>query len=382
MKYRSQTLGIDLYKNAKVITLSSSAQVFSVGQDGIWTPASITISAYAQNCNIGYYKIDTTEKILDSSVDNLTFTILPPTSTQEATGTTIKLGAGATSITVQVKENSSSEVYDEITIGKVVDGSDTYTMMLSNQAHGVACDENGVPKTGELWEKNDLVGRAKCEVSVWKGSTKLTYNTDYTLSFGDCINFIQQNNNIFYVRKISKENEKVSWNGEDITITVTGINKYKDKLSLSQIMSLTKSNDGAKGAEGVSPIYCSIDSSAGTNFNLDDADNISTILTAELYQGGDILEKSSEYYYEWFYYNSTGTEVPLSNLADGTNITITVVEGNNKKIQINKVSALLNPDKQVFFKASKDPFAAISDDSAILNIARVNVARVGSDGGI
>jgi len=64
----------------------------------------------------------------------------------------------------------SDGYYDEATIVKLYDGSNSYTISFSNPTHTVACYPDTTAKEGEL----GLTGRAICSLTVWKGATALT----------------------------------------------------------------------------------------------------------------------------------------------------------------------------------------------------------------
>lgn len=56
-----------------------------------------------------------------------------------------------------------------ITLDKIYDGSDGFTVTLSNPTHTILCDGNGIPMSGELGPN----GKAKCVVKVY-GTKPLT----------------------------------------------------------------------------------------------------------------------------------------------------------------------------------------------------------------
>lgn len=58
-------------------------------------------------------------------------------------------------------------IYDEITISKLYDGTDTYSVILTNESHSISCNKDGTPLAGEL-------EKASTKVKVFRGSTELT----------------------------------------------------------------------------------------------------------------------------------------------------------------------------------------------------------------
>ena len=61
-----------------------------------------------------------------------------------------------------------------ITLQKVYDGSDGFTITLSNPTHTILCDSNGEPMIGELGPN----GKAKCVIKV-HGTKPLTVTPDH-----------------------------------------------------------------------------------------------------------------------------------------------------------------------------------------------------------
>ncbi|MGL4877895.1 beta strand repeat-containing protein [Paraclostridium dentum] len=75
--------------------------------------------------------------------------------------------AGKTSLVIRYTANGVS---DEISLAKLYDGNDAYTVILDNESHSIVCNSNGDAISGELGSG----GKAKTKVKVYKGSTELT----------------------------------------------------------------------------------------------------------------------------------------------------------------------------------------------------------------
>jgi len=60
--------------------------------------------------------------------------------------------------------------YDEFTLYKVADGLDGYTIILSNEDHGILCSADGTPVAGEL----GAGGRAQTKLTIKRGAQDLT----------------------------------------------------------------------------------------------------------------------------------------------------------------------------------------------------------------
>ena len=142
------------------------------------------------------------------------------------------LGA-ANSLTVRCYTNSKKQ-YDDYTLYRLYDGSDSITVILSNEAHVVACDKDGVPKSGEI-------AKAFTQVNVFKGTDPLVFGTDWVIDeyVSDGAIFSQNQDNI----SLTSFNANVYSAYCDITVMV-------GELYVTKRFSVSKSTDGQTGQTG------------------------------------------------------------------------------------------------------------------------------------
>ena len=144
--------------SAKSIRLSSSHQSFIQSKDGSVTPTSITFTANRQNTD------DTTTTF--SSSPSVT---LGGSGADVRTLTSESFGSN-TSVTITATADSS-EVSDEITIVKLVEGSDALTIVNTNQSHTVTANSLGVV--------NDLTNSGTT-IRLFEGTASLDYDASGT----------------------------------------------------------------------------------------------------------------------------------------------------------------------------------------------------------
>ena len=93
-------------------------------------------------------------------------------------------------------DGSTSTIYSVGKMGNTGSpGADAYTILLTNEAHTVACLSDGTPASGEL-------AKAVTEVQVYKGTTKLTASTSSTPGSGQ-----------FYIGYFSPSGGSFTYNG-------------------------------------------------------------------------------------------------------------------------------------------------------------------------
>ncbi len=155
------TNGLD----GKSVSLIASSQVFKTDKSGSTTPSSITLTCQTNIVNPSYQwyqqsPYDGTWSHLGGGYGMNTYTIAP----------TFYLLTLFPSVTLRCTING--DLSDQITISKLIDGSDAYSVILDNEAHTVACDASGTPLAGEL-------AKALTQVVVYKGTTKLQPVSNY-----------------------------------------------------------------------------------------------------------------------------------------------------------------------------------------------------------
>lgn len=149
-------------EDAKYITISGE-QIFKYSDnfDGTPTPRTITLKAFIIGLQgkTPSWSYRTPGSTVDNVINSATQNSLTVGYNDGIWGTHKQLTFRCT----------VDGIYDEITIVKVTDGTNSYTVVLSNESHGISCGSNGVPNTGELGSG----GKAVCDVIVYKGTTKL-----------------------------------------------------------------------------------------------------------------------------------------------------------------------------------------------------------------
>ena len=152
--------------DSKSVKLTADNYAIVYNQDGS-TPSpsgTITLTATAQNFANPYFRF-TGDGITDegsytdgtsgASADEFDFTV--PTS-HFTTPKTIKVG-------VAEQTDTSTEVaFDTIDIFAVKEGTNAYTVILDNEAHGIPSDNDG---------SNPVMTGSGCTISVFKGGTQL-----------------------------------------------------------------------------------------------------------------------------------------------------------------------------------------------------------------
>lgn len=221
--------------NAKLITLSASSLIIAEDQDGGRTPATITINAAVQNTDVSIWSY---------SVDGGGFSGTPPTGVARVGHTVIITVATVTFETLSVRA-SDGTVTDTVTVSRIVDGSDAFMMVLSNQAHVIQCANDGSYTPGAL----DL---AYTEARIYRGA-QLVDLTDSSISVNSSGMICSGVTSQYYVTasadSISADNAYA-----DIIIDIDGLG---EKI-LSQRFSVAKSRAGENGSTGASAItiYC------------------------------------------------------------------------------------------------------------------------------
>lgn len=122
---------------------------------------------------------------------------------------------------------------DQITIAKVSDGAtgnagkDAYYVYLTNEAHVIACDEDGGYTTEEL-------NKATTYIRVYKGTTA---RTDFSVTKTDygCVSSFDSNNKLLKITRLTSKTATVSLN-----VTIDG-------LTFNKTMSIAKSIKGDIG---------------------------------------------------------------------------------------------------------------------------------------
>lgn len=141
-----------------------------------------------------------------------------------------------------------------MTVSKLYDGSDTYSVILTNESQVLAADSNGVVSSSEL-------SKARTKVRVFKGMDELTAGT--SLAAGKFTiytsgNLADESGTCSYIKKESGDKADTD---AIVGIVLTGFNQSKDSgqvpliikiekdsNTVSKIFSFSKSKAGAAGS--------------------------------------------------------------------------------------------------------------------------------------
>jgi hypothetical protein len=167
--------------DAKIVFISADDYVISCDSEGTReTPtSSITITALQQNADTPSYKWyikydsgDYSEQIGETS-DSFSFTTAMMDNASFTKTAAIKC---------EMYEGASLVAYDTLSLFKVFEGHEAYTIVHTNPNHAVSCDSDGTPFAGELGSG----GRAINHTVVYKGATRLTaVSSETTLTPGN-----------------------------------------------------------------------------------------------------------------------------------------------------------------------------------------------------
>jgi hypothetical protein len=161
--YAQRTDGSD----AQVITLSSDAMAFVEAKDGTITPSTITFTAKRQNISNSTTFSSSPSVTLGGSGDTATLT-----STNFGSNTSVKVTATAV---------AGESFSDDITIVRLVEGSDAIASTNSNPAHIFPANSSGVVDSSDFTNSGT-------EIQVFEGTSALTFKDsspgrgEYTIS--------------------------------------------------------------------------------------------------------------------------------------------------------------------------------------------------------
>lgn len=164
---------------AKTVSITAPSQVFKygAGYTGTPTPSSIVLTANPKNFTPTSYQwqyLNGSTWTNISGATSSTYSVAPGNTTLFPSGTNVR--------TFRCICNGNEKLSDIFTLAKLADGAtgqpgadgkpgaagkDAYTVLLTNEAHTVACDANGNPSPGEL-------AKATTDALAYKGTTRLT----------------------------------------------------------------------------------------------------------------------------------------------------------------------------------------------------------------
>ena len=124
---------------------------------------------------------------------------------------------------------NSVDLYDIFTIAKVVDGSDGYAIILTNENHSVQCDTDGTYESSALSD-------AKTDIIVYQGSVNKTSSATITYTCSGCE--ASKTGSTISVKKLTSNKATIN-----IKIVVDG-------NTFNRTMTITKALRGQRGREG------------------------------------------------------------------------------------------------------------------------------------
>lgn len=207
--------------NAKAVSVSSTAQTFVVAKNtGTVSPSSITVTATPVNFSSPTYAwyVDGT---LQSGQTASSFSV-----SSFSTGTkTIKC----------VVSGDSTTAFDQVTLYSVAEGNDSLVAYLTNEAHTIACDSSGNPKTGEL---SGYIG----SMVVLRGASILSSGVTYSVNSSTGCTVAVSASGVVSVSALTAST------GTAVIRATVG------STTLDKTLTLTKSVDGVKGTDGVTVV--------------------------------------------------------------------------------------------------------------------------------
>jgi len=223
--------------NAKTVVISSDSQIFQVGKDGTITPSSITFTANLQNIQGNATFASNPSVTLGGSGNSRTLT-----SANFGDNTSITISATAGGIT------------DEISVVKVVEGSDAITPVVSNEAHIFQADASASISSYAGGGTN---------IKVYEGATLLTYDgvgtsagTFKIIASGSSIDTGSVTGVGTKTYAIGTPSN-MDYDQATITFTISGSKANGDGFGLQKLQSFSKSKAGQSGLNSKAVILTS-----------------------------------------------------------------------------------------------------------------------------
>lgn len=216
--------------SAKLITLVCTEAVIKQTSGGTRTPTQIVITGVAQNTTITDWLY---------SVDNAEWTETPPTGVSRIGSQVFITSANIafTTLTVRATDGAHSDV---VTIPRIIDGSDAYHIVLSNENHTVPTDASG----NVDWFN---IGTIDSVLRVYHGADLMSFSTEVyaNISFSTGVD-----GEVFhdtYLKEISVN--EFTTNSGYVDIDVYTLSS-PPKLIGSKRLTLSKSKQGDQGEKG------------------------------------------------------------------------------------------------------------------------------------
>ena len=218
--------------NGKSVVVTGP-QIFKYAKNSTTpNPSTITISAVENNFTGSTRKWYANGTVISGQTG--TNLVINPTSS-----TSGQYFMNSDSVTFKYEADGKT---DEITVTKMYDGTDTYSVILTNEAHAISCDKNGNPLSGEL-------NKALTKVREFRGSTELTAsNTAATNKFKISVGSVTGGTADYVVENNVNVGVKVKTiTAESGTIPVS-VNIDNGKATIEKVFSFNKLKVGATGA--------------------------------------------------------------------------------------------------------------------------------------
>jgi hypothetical protein len=249
--YRNSTNNIVYYKsgaswlstqgiagtNAKIVTLTASADVFSKNTTGVVSPATIAVTGTAQNTSITTWTYST---------DGITYSTTVPTGVSRTGNVVTLTGATTTSNGISIKA-SDGTYEDTMTIVKVEDGINGITVMMSNEAHTLPSDSAG---TVTSYTGSGTI------IRVYEGATELLYdgvgtaNSSWNVTAtGTGITAGSKTDSGAFVT--IGVHSAMTTNPASVSYAISGKRVNGTAFTATKTQTLTKSIAGATGIQGI-----------------------------------------------------------------------------------------------------------------------------------
>ena len=224
--------------NAKIVNLTASKYVIPYDVDG-GEDTEITFTATSKNIAgtkiYKFYVDNSIKQTTSSSSDSLNYVLLDGDEPANGTQKTIRVDIEAPSGTVVASDSTS--------IYGIKDGSDAFTVILTNEAHVIPATSAGVPRT---------YANSGTDIRVFLGSTALAYNTsgantfNVTATSGNDIDPNASPSTVStYTRRYGIAGGMLNNAFADfITYTIVARNGEGTATTFTKIQSFTKGNDG------------------------------------------------------------------------------------------------------------------------------------------
>lgn len=196
------------------------------------SPSTITISAVENNFTGSTRKWYANGTVISGQTG--TNLVINPTSS-----TSGQYFMNSDSVTFKYEADGKT---DEITVTKMYDGSDTYSVILTNEAHAISCDKNGNPLSGEL-------NKALTKVRVFRGSTELTASNSAAINkFKISVGSVTGGTADYVVENSVNVGVKVKTITADSGTIPVSVNIDNGKATIEKVFSFNKLKVGATGA--------------------------------------------------------------------------------------------------------------------------------------